>query len=104
MTTPRRDLNRLCDLARLELDPAELSALADECETILKHFETIRQLDSAGESAGGVLKGAPPTREDVVKAEPLRPTPQEMAPEWRDGHFLLPRLPAMDAEAPDIEP
>ena len=43
--------------------------------------------------------GGAPLRDDRVDPDPLFRAPEALAPVWRDGLFVLPRLPAMEAEA-----
>jgi Asp-tRNA(Asn)/Glu-tRNA(Gln) amidotransferase C subunit len=38
-------------------------------------------------------------REDVVGADALSRAVEEVAPDWRDGFFVVPRLAALDADA-----
>jgi len=44
---------------------------------------------------------APRLRDDEVSSDPLAFGPFELAPEWRDGFFVVPRLPALDSSRPD---
>lgn len=93
------DLKRIAELARLRLTDDEADRLARDCGSILEHFDAIRGLDVTGAEPAGELELAAPLREDRVDGDPLRRRPQEMAPAWRDGFYVLPRLPAMEGEA-----
>lgn len=87
---------RIAALARLELDDDEAALLARDCQRILEHFETIRELDLDRAGSSGPPETPAPVREDRVDSVRLERSPGEMAPAWRDGYFVLPRLPAMD--------
>ena len=98
MTIDRTTIERVMKLARLELDHAEIERLTRDCQAILGYFEVIRELDLDSVSPAGELERAAPLREDRIDADPLERPVEAMAPEWRDGFFVLPRLAAMDAE------
>jgi len=102
MSIDRGEIERIAELARLKLADDELDALARECEKILRHFESVRQVDE-GESAAlrGLGPERAPPRRDLVGSDSLERGLAEMAPAWKDGFFLLPRLPALDAESVD---
>ncbi len=98
MALERSDLLRLAELARLELSESELQQLTHDCRAILEYFGALRELDLTGVEPWTGAAEATPLREDRVDSDPLHGTPVELAPVWRDGFFVLPRLPAMDAE------
>ncbi|MFQ5747309.1 MAG: Asp-tRNA(Asn)/Glu-tRNA(Gln) amidotransferase subunit GatC [Gemmatimonadota bacterium] len=84
-------------LARLELDETEVERLAEEMSVILGHFEALADVEAEG-SRRPVGRGLETRlRADEPDPDPLARAPQALAPEWRDGLFLVPRLPAMDA-------
>ncbi len=97
----RNRIARIAALARLHLDDAEADRLAADCEAILDYFETIRDLGPSDVESTGSSERSAPLREDRADGEPLALTPEEMAPAWREGYYVLPRLPALDA---DVEP
>lgn len=97
MTIKRADIERVAALARLELDDSELDALTRDCRSILEFFEAIRDVDIEGAAPIGALERAAPARADRVEHDRLERPPAEMAPDWREGYFVLPRLPALDA-------
>ena len=103
MTIDRSDVRRIADLARLSLSEAETERLNQDCRAILEYFETIRGVGTGTAEPTGA-DPTPPLRADRTDCDLLEGTLAEMAPAWRDGYFVLPRLPAMDAEAGDDEP
>jgi aspartyl-tRNA(Asn)/glutamyl-tRNA(Gln) amidotransferase subunit C len=101
MSTERKDLEKVAGLARLQLSRDEAERLTRDCRSILRYFQVVRDADVAGTRPLGALEHAAPLRDDCVDSEPLDHPLHEIAPAWRDGYFILPRLPAMDAGARD---
>ena len=99
----RSDVEKVAALARLELGDDELEALTRDCQSILEYFEAIREVDVEGATPAGALERPAPTRDDRVEHDPLERPPAEAAPDWREGFFVLPRLPALDGDAADGE-
>ena len=98
MMIERKDLERIAELARLRLSEEELVRLTRDCRAILAYFEAIRSVDLTEAAPVAALEHAAPMREDRVSGDRLERPPEHMAPAWREGYFVLPRLPAMDAE------
>lgn len=75
--------------------------MARELSSILSHFEAIRGVDlERVEPLAIAADRADPVREDRSgTCDPLLEPPEALAPEWREGFFLLPRLPGLDADA-----
>jgi aspartyl/glutamyl-tRNA(Asn/Gln) amidotransferase C subunit len=88
----------LADLARLRLGDDESEGLTDDCRTILDYFAAIRGLDVAGVQQIEEREPPAPLRADEVACDPLERPLAELAPDWREGFFVLPRLPAMDID------
>ncbi|UCC47957.1 MAG: Asp-tRNA(Asn)/Glu-tRNA(Gln) amidotransferase subunit GatC [Gemmatimonadota bacterium] len=103
MTIDRTDLEKIAQLARLELSEEELRRLTRDCQAILAYFEAIRRLDVTDAAPAGALENPAPMREDCVGGDRLERAPADIAPVWREGYFVLPRLPAMDVEAEGAE-
>lgn len=103
----RDEVERVARLARLELTDEEASALAREMTSILGHFQEIRRRGPDGPKTGAASGAAPgpaglegsALRPDKVDPDDLRSPVPEMAPEWRDGHFVVPRLEALSGSA-----
>lgn len=98
-------LRRLARLAALRLEPGELGRMADEVGGILDHLAAVRAwIGREGErpvSPRVAATGpAAPLRDDGSDPDRLRRRPSEAAPAWRDGFFLVPRLPALGKEGP----
>jgi aspartyl/glutamyl-tRNA(Asn/Gln) amidotransferase C subunit len=102
MVIDRSVLQRIAELARLSLSEAETQRLTQDCQAILQYFETIRGIGAGADAMKGAERPAP-LREDRTDCDPLEGPLDALAPAWRDGYFVLPRLPAMDGEAGDDE-
>lgn len=106
MALTPEELARIAELARLQLDAEETARLARDCDAILEYFARIEEVadvpDRHSTSAESEAEAAP-LRLDSPGHDPLDRPLAEIAPEWRDGFFLLPRLPALDADTP-LEP
>lgn len=93
MPVSREEIRRIAELARLSLSEEELDRLHAELDGILGHLDVLRELgDVAAETdpAEGMR-----LRDDEPGVETLHQAPVELAPEWRNGFFTVPRLPAM---------
>lgn len=99
MALERSDLLKVAELARLELSEPELEQLTRDCRAILEYFGALRELDLSSVEPWTAAGDGTPLRDDRVDPDPLLLAPEELAPAWREGFFVLPRLPAMDAEA-----
>lgn len=97
----RSQVRHVANLARLELDAGDLDRLAGEMASILSHFEELSEVELPHEDGPADRGLAPRLRDDEVRSDPLAFPPSEMAPEWRDGFFVVPRLPALDNPRPD---
>lgn len=97
MSVPREEVERIAGLAALALDPAELPELTAQMDRIvafvarLAEAESLQDLPDAAETP---LDS--PLREDVVLPADLARSPAELAPEFVDGFFVVPRLGAME--------
>ena len=102
MAIDRSELRRIAALARLSLSEAETERLTRDCQAILQYFETIRGIGTGTDEVEEAERPAP-LREDRTDGDPLEGALDASAPAWRDGYFVIPRLPAMDGEADDGE-
>jgi aspartyl/glutamyl-tRNA(Asn/Gln) amidotransferase C subunit len=93
------EVRRIARLARLSLDDVAVERLAEEMAEVLDHFEEIDQ--AVAESARGIrVRGlAKRTRSDEPASDPLLRPPSAIAPDWRDGFFVVPSLEALREDA-----
>jgi aspartyl/glutamyl-tRNA(Asn/Gln) amidotransferase C subunit len=99
MTISRTDLERIAVLAQLKLSEDEADGLAGDCQAILEYFEIVREAGAVESEVDGPVGRAAPLREDRFDCDPLVERLEDLAPDWREGYFILPRLPALDADA-----
>ncbi len=109
------EVRRVARLARLELEEDEVARLAEELGRILDHVDALEDVElddlreperpagSDGEPPDPAADAPPAFRPDVPSPDPMAAGPERAAPDWRDGFFVVPRLPAMEGpggEAP----
>jgi aspartyl-tRNA(Asn)/glutamyl-tRNA(Gln) amidotransferase subunit C len=84
-------------LAELAVRENELRRLVDQMNRIVDYVATLNEVP-ADRIAEPFLAGprSVTMREDVEGAVPLARGPEAMAPEFRDGFFLVPRHGAME--------
>lgn len=93
----REEVLHVARLARLRLTEREIETFTRQLNGILAHVE---ELESAhGPGSFVAAGGAAPLRADRTGPDPLHAPPASVAPEWVDGFFTVPRLPALDADA-----
>jgi aspartyl-tRNA(Asn)/glutamyl-tRNA(Gln) amidotransferase subunit C len=99
MTIGREEILRVARLAELDVPAQDVGALAAQIGRIVDY---VAQLDNvpAGEDAEPFQAGPASValREDLPGAVPLLRGLEAIAPEFRDGLFLVPRLGAMESE------
>lgn len=109
----REQVRHVARLARLELSEEEVDRLSDELGRVLSRFRELEEaeVDGAGHGSGGESAGESADveagtvgsglRPDEPDADPLARGAGELAPEWEDGFFLVPRLRALGDDAGD---
>lgn len=95
------EVRRIAGLAGLELEADEVDRLAAELGEVLEHFDRLPGLETDG--APGPRREGVRLRPDVPSADPMAAGPERAAPDWRDGYFVVPRLPAVEGPG-DGEP
>ncbi len=99
MSVTRKDVEHVARLAELAVDAAELPELTAQLDRIVGMVAQLAGLESgAGER---FVPGPPetPLREDEVRPARLARSPAELAPEFIEGFFVVPRLGAMEEES-----
>jgi aspartyl-tRNA(Asn)/glutamyl-tRNA(Gln) amidotransferase subunit C len=97
MTIGRDEVLHVAKLAELAVPAGELDRLVEQMNRIVDYVAQLDQVRS-DQVAEVFLPGpaAAPLREDVEGADPLARPPASLAPEFRDGFFLVPRHGAME--------
>jgi aspartyl-tRNA(Asn)/glutamyl-tRNA(Gln) amidotransferase subunit C len=97
MRITREDVLHIARLAELAVDDAEVERLARQLDDIVGY---VAQLDALPSEPGTELFHPGPRelawRADEVRPEPLAISPAELAPEFRNGFFVVPRLTGME--------
>ena len=102
MTVTRDEVLRVARLAELQVDDAQVAALAEDLSRIVDYVAQLAQL-----AVGDVVKpyrvgpDAAPLRPDEVKPWPLAFGPAELAPVFKSGFFAVPRLGQFDGPEAD---
>lgn len=101
MGVSREEVERIARLARLRLSPAEAERLALELSRVLEHVEMLAHLDVTRLTGVGDMTEWSVPLEPRGEPDPLTRPFEASAPDWRDGFFAVPRLPALDTEDGD---
>jgi aspartyl-tRNA(Asn)/glutamyl-tRNA(Gln) amidotransferase subunit C len=100
VSVTRAEVERIARLAELHVDDAALAALTEQMSRILDYVSQIAAVPGT-ETVQPFTPGpvALRFRADDVRPVPVALTPAQLAPAFRDGFFLVPRLGAFDAAA-----
>jgi aspartyl-tRNA(Asn)/glutamyl-tRNA(Gln) amidotransferase subunit C len=97
MSIGRDEVLHVARLAELAVKDADLDRLVEQLNRIV---DFVARLDRVpGDGAGELFLPGPrevALRDDVPGPVPLTRPPAELAPEYADGFFLVPRLGAME--------
>jgi aspartyl-tRNA(Asn)/glutamyl-tRNA(Gln) amidotransferase subunit C len=102
MEVPRDDVRKIATLARLRPQEAAVERLTRELNGILGHIRLLEEvaIEGADEAHWNSVDRAP-TRDPSLAADALAEgSPATIAPDWKDGFFAVPRLPALDGGTP----
>ena len=93
-TLTRKDVQRIADLARLELTAEELDLFTRQLGDILTYVEQIRTLDTTGVAPTSQMLNRPVDRDDVPGPTLSRPELLSNAPDasLEAGLFKVPRV------------
>jgi aspartyl-tRNA(Asn)/glutamyl-tRNA(Gln) amidotransferase subunit C len=93
-TLSRQDVQRIADLARLELSAEELDLFTRQLGDILTYVEQIRALDTTGVAPTSQVLNRPVDRDDVPAATLTRDDLMRNAPDAAPeaGLFKVPRV------------
>jgi aspartyl-tRNA(Asn)/glutamyl-tRNA(Gln) amidotransferase subunit C len=100
MSVSREEALRIAQLAEMDVEDEALPAVAEQLSRILDYVAQLKTV-AAGENARPFIAG-PDTvrfRPDEVKPQPLARSPKDMAPAFREGFYVVPRLGQFDEGA-----
>jgi aspartyl-tRNA(Asn)/glutamyl-tRNA(Gln) amidotransferase subunit C len=93
MSISREDLERIAELARLEIPADRAEALRLELSAVLSFAEALRKLDLAGCEPSQFAPSGVPMRKDQPDGRQLDPARATAgAPESEDGYFIVPPI------------
>ena len=99
MTIRREDVERVVRLAALAVDDDALPALTKQIAGILEYVSQLEKLDLPVEGAVWLGKTPPqPPRADEVQSPDLQRPLKTLAPSFREGLFLVPKLLGLEDE------
>ncbi|MDE0082405.1 MAG: aspartyl/glutamyl-tRNA amidotransferase subunit C [Gammaproteobacteria bacterium] len=93
------DVRAIAALARLRPREAAFERLTVELNLILEHVRALERLDLSGlDPQEAALHSRPRSRDPGTRPDAVGPDAvQALAPNWRDGFIVVPRLPALEA-------
>jgi aspartyl-tRNA(Asn)/glutamyl-tRNA(Gln) amidotransferase subunit C len=86
------DVRHVAALARIGLTDERAAALVSELNTILQHMDVLASVDTSDVPIAQEASEATSWRDDRGPPIPLARSREELAPNARDGFFLVPRL------------
>lgn len=92
MSISLEEVRHIAALARLGVDDGQAATMAVELSSILEHMQVLAKADLGGGESPAENNHRMPLRADVGPPIPLTRMPNDFAPEFRDGFFLVPRL------------
>ena len=98
MSITPEDIQRIAQLARLHFEKSELERLTFDLNAILGHVDSLRDLEEDHESEASLRrrsKIAPITLRQMGRPDKLLEMPENFAPQWLEGFFLVPLPPGI---------
>lgn len=108
-TVTIQEIHRIAALARVRLDKGEAKRMARDMSSILEHMAVLGGVAPEPAPTPGVPQGegstppsgeasdgsGPRAGERATTPDPLERPLARIAPDWRDGLFVVPRLPGV---------
>ena len=97
MPITESDIEKIAQLAHLEITPEERRAFTPQIAEIVAYVEQLNELDTSRvePSTGGLTPAGEQTdsaREDAVEPSLGQPTALDQAPDPASGHFRVPKV------------
>ena len=97
MSVSREDIHRIAQLAALSIDERQLPTLTTQIRSIIAYVAQLERVETtADDTEYRPGNHEAPLRADDVTSTPMTRKLEEMAPEFRDGFFLVPKLEAFE--------
>lgn len=99
MSVSRDDIDRVARLAALSIDEGQLPTLTKQIRSIIAYVAQLERVETtADDTEYRPGNHQAPLRSDDVTSAPMNRKLEEMAPEFRDGFFLVPKLEAFEEQ------
>ncbi|MBQ62180.1 MAG: Asp-tRNA(Asn)/Glu-tRNA(Gln) amidotransferase subunit GatC [Gammaproteobacteria bacterium] len=93
MKVTRDVVEKIAELAQLQIPDGELAAVSEKMSRVLDLVEEMQSADTAGiEPMANPLDATQLLRPDVVTEHDQRRLYQDIAPETKDGLYLVPKV------------
>ena len=97
MPITQTEVEKIADLANLELTAEEKQSLSVQLAAIVEYIDQLNELDTTGvkpwqQRSAGEAVSSPVTREDTVEAGLGQHKALDQSPDHDEGHFLVPRV------------
>jgi aspartyl-tRNA(Asn)/glutamyl-tRNA(Gln) amidotransferase subunit C len=92
VTVSLEEVRHIAALARLGISDERARELAVELSSILDHMQVLEKVEAVAAGGDPQSDRGMPLRRDAGPPIPLARTVASIAPEMRDGFFLVPRL------------
>lgn len=93
MKITREEVLHVADLARLDVDEAQLDKFAEQIGTILAYVDTLKSVDTKGVTpTSHAISMTNAFREDEERESFDRDSALANAPEKEDGNFMVPKV------------
>lgn len=87
------DIKKVAKLARLELSPEEMDEYSIQLSGILEYVDKINELDTSSvEAADHIVEVSNVFRKDSVGGSFKKGELQSVAPDFRDGYIVVPKV------------
>jgi aspartyl-tRNA(Asn)/glutamyl-tRNA(Gln) amidotransferase subunit C len=97
MSVTKADIERVAALASLEVDEKALPELTTQIGGILEYVEQLKDAPQRSETVSAhVTDAVCPLRDDVINPDQLDRKPKELAPEFKEGLFIVPAIGRID--------
>lgn len=97
MPITQDQVEKIAELANLELSAAEKASLSNQLASIVEYIDQLSELDTAAfkpwqQRSAGEVNASAVTREDRVEPSLGQEKALDQAPDADEGHFLVPRV------------
>lgn|SRR5262245_29417456 len=97
MPITQAEVEKIANLANLELNAEEMRSLSDQLAAIVEYIDQLSELDTAAfnpwqQPSAGEMSTSAVTRDDKVELSLGQEKALDQAPDQDEGHFLVPRV------------